>query len=132
MTDIRYFFEISAIFPDFPILGGKKSAFTSYTTVKEGEEQVFMGDSRFFRMIGKRKVLLKLTSRKVLALSDVLHVPDIRWNLVSVSLLGKAGMRILFDFDKLVLTKNNVFVRKGYCNQVLLMLNVYDIITNNG
>ncbi|KAL6314935.1 hypothetical protein AAG906_029154 [Vitis piasezkii] len=25
---------------------GNKSAFTSYTTVKEGEEQVFLGDSR--------------------------------------------------------------------------------------
>ncbi|KAJ9684702.1 hypothetical protein PVL29_016931 [Vitis rotundifolia] len=25
---------------------GNRSAFTSYTTVKEGEEQVFMGDSR--------------------------------------------------------------------------------------
>ena len=130
-TDIQYFSKISVILPDFSIPSGNRSAFTLYTTVKEGEEQVFMGDSRFFPMIGKRKVLLKLTSRKVLALSDVLHVLDIRWNLVSVSLLGKAGMRILFDFDKLVLTRNNKFVRKGYCNQVLFMLNVYDIINNN-
>ncbi|RVW94182.1 hypothetical protein CK203_034772 [Vitis vinifera] len=45
-------------------------------------------------VIGKGKVLFKLTFGKVLALSDVLHVPDIRWNLVSVSLLGKAGVRI--------------------------------------
>ena len=68
---------------------GNISAFTSYTTVKEGEEQVLMGDSKSILVIGKGKVLLKLTSGKVLALSDVLHVPDIRWNLVSVSLLGK-------------------------------------------
>ncbi|RVW85530.1 Retrovirus-related Pol polyprotein from transposon TNT 1-94 [Vitis vinifera] len=51
-----------------------------------------MGDSRSTLVIGKGKVLLKLTSGKVLALSDVLHVPDINWNLVSVSLLGKARM----------------------------------------
>nr|CAN71010.1 hypothetical protein VITISV_002380 [Vitis vinifera] len=57
---------------------GNRSAFTSYTTLKEGEEQVFMGDSRSTPVIGKGKVLLKLTSRKVLALSDVLHVPNIR------------------------------------------------------
>ena len=56
---------------------GNRSAFTSYTTLKEGEEQVFMGDFRSTPMIGTGKVLLKLTSRKVLALSDVLHVLDI-------------------------------------------------------
>ncbi|RVX23520.1 hypothetical protein CK203_000859 [Vitis vinifera] len=53
---------------------GNKSAFTSYTTIKEGDEQVFMGDSRSTPMIGKWKVLFKLTSRKVFALSDILHV----------------------------------------------------------
>ena len=89
---------------------GKKSAFTSYTTLKEGEEQVFMGDSRSTLVIGKGKVLIKLTSRKVLSLSDVLHVPDIRLNLVSISLLGKIGVRILFDSNKIVLTKNDAFV----------------------
>ena len=77
---------------------GNRSAFTSYTTVKEGEEQVFMGDSRSTLVIGKGTVLLKLTLRKVLSLCNVLHVPDILLNLVSVSLLGKAGVRILFDF----------------------------------
>ena len=76
---------------------GNISAFTSYTMVKEGEEQVFMGDSRWSPMIGKGKVLLKLTSRKVLALSDILHVVNICWNLVSMSLLGKARVRIIFD-----------------------------------
>nr|CAN62301.1 hypothetical protein VITISV_034115 [Vitis vinifera] len=96
---------------------GKKSAFTSYTTLKEGEEQVFMGDSRSTLVIGKGKVLLKLTFGKVLVLNDVFHVPDIRWNMVLVSLLGKAGVRILFDFDKIVLTKNDAFVGNGYCNQ---------------
>ena len=110
---------------------GNRSAFTSYTTVDEGEKQVFMGDSRSTPMIGKGKVLIKLTYEKVLALSDVLHVPDICWNLVLVSLLGKAGVKILFDSNQIVLTKNDAFVGKGYCNQGLFMLNVYDIINNN-
>ncbi|RVW36697.1 hypothetical protein CK203_035112 [Vitis vinifera] len=56
---------------------GNGTAFTSYTTVKEGEKQVFMGDSRSTPMIGKGKVLLKLIFGKVQALSDVLPVPDI-------------------------------------------------------
>ena len=95
---------------------GNKSASTSYTIVKEGDEQVFMSDYRSTPVIGKGKVLLKITSRKVLALNDVLQVLDISWNLVSVSLLGKARVRILFDSNKIVLTKNDSFVGKGYCN----------------
>ncbi|RVW57558.1 hypothetical protein CK203_093086 [Vitis vinifera] len=56
---------------------GNRSAFTSYTTVKEGDEQVFMGDSKSTPVIGKGKVLFKLTSKKMLVICDVLHVPDI-------------------------------------------------------
>ena len=50
---------------------------------------------------------------------------------LGVSLLGKARVRILFDYDKIVLTKNDPFVGKGYCNQGLFMLNVFYIINNN-
>ncbi|RVW54969.1 hypothetical protein CK203_096323 [Vitis vinifera] len=34
---------------------GNRSAFTSYTTVKEGDEQMFMGDSRSTPVIGTGK-----------------------------------------------------------------------------
>ena len=77
---------------------------------------MFMGDSRSSLVIGKGKVLLKLTSGKVIAFSDVRHVLDICLNLVSVSLLRKAGVRIMFDSNKIVLTKNDVFFGNGYCN----------------
>ena len=92
---------------------------------------MFMGDSRSTLVIGKGKVLLKLTSGKVIILSDVLHMPNICWNLVSVSLLGKIGVRILFDSDKIVLTKNDAFVGNYYCNHGLFMLNVFYIINNS-
>ena len=77
---------------------------------------MFMGDSRSSPMIDKGKDLLKLTFGNVLTLNNVLHVSDIHRNLVSVSLLGKARVRVMFDSDKIVLTKNDVFVGKGYCN----------------
>ena len=109
---------------------GNISAFTSFTILKEGEEQVFMGNSRSSPMINKGKFLLKLTSRKVLTLNNVLHVPDIRWNLVSVSLLRKVGVKILFESNKIMLTKNDAFVGKGYYNQGLFMLNVSEILNN--
>ena len=96
---------------------GNRATFTSYTMVKKEEEHVFMGDSRSSLVIGKGKVFLKLTLRKVFTLSNVLHVIDIHWNLVLVYLLAKVGVRIFFGSDKIVLTRNDVFVGKGYYNK---------------
>ena len=90
-----------------------RSAFTSYTSVGDGEEHVYLGDSRTNPVLGKGKVLLKLTSGKTLAFSDVLHVPSIRVNLISVALLGKVGVKVPFESDKIVMTKNNIFVGEG-------------------
>ena len=61
-----------------------------------------------------------ITSRKVLALSDVLHVLDICWNLVSVFLLRKAGVIIMFDSNKIVLTKNDAFIGRVIATKVYL------------
>ena len=57
-----------------------RNVFTSDTSVGDGEEQVYLGESRTTPVLGKGKVLLKLTSGKTLALNYVLHVPSIRVN----------------------------------------------------
>ena len=49
-----------------------------------------------------------------LTLNDMLHVPDIRKNLISGSILSKEGFRMVFESDKFVLTKGGMYVRKGY------------------
>lgn len=51
--------------------------------------------------------------------------------MVSVALLGKIGVEVSFEYDKIVMTKNNVFVGNGYCNQGLFVLNVSNIINEN-
>jgi len=108
-----------------------KNAFSSYSSIGDGEEQVYLGDSRTTSVLGNGEVLLKLTSRKTLALSDVLHVSSIRVNLISVALLRKVGVKVSFESDKIVMTKNNVFVGKGYCDQGLFVLNVSEIINGS-
>ena len=80
--------------------------------MKVGKEQFFMGDCRPAPVVGKGKVMPKTTSGKVLSLFDVLHVPKIRSNLVSVLLLSKVGVNDSFEFDKIIMTKNNVFCEK--------------------
>ena len=108
-----------------------KSMFTSYTAVGDGEEQVYLDNSRSTLVQGKGKVLLKLSYGKTLALNDVLHVPSIGVNLVSAALLGKVRVKISFESDKIIMTKNNVFVGKGYCDQGLFVLNVSEVINEN-
>jgi hypothetical protein len=98
---------------------------------KDGEEVVYLGDSRTTNVLGKGKVILKLTSGKTLVLNEVLHVPNIRANLVSVAVLGKFGIKVSFESDKIVMTKNNVFVGKGYCNHGLFVLNVAENMNEN-
>jgi len=58
-------------------------------------------------------------------------VLSIRVNLIFVALLGKVGVKVSFESDKIVMTKNNVFVGKGYCDQGLFVLNISEIINES-
>ncbi|XP_077252436.1 uncharacterized protein LOC143891806 [Tasmannia lanceolata] len=92
---------------------GDRSSFYNFTKV-DGGDQVYMGNSQTSKVMGKGKVLLKLTSGKILALQEVLYVLDIRRNLVSGALLNKNGLKLTFEADKAILSKSNVFVGNGY------------------
>ncbi|KAL0546105.1 hypothetical protein IC582_016010 [Cucumis melo] len=89
-----------------------------------------MENSATAGVIGKGKVILKLTSGKTLSLSNVLYVPSLRRNLVSGSLLNRAGLKIVLEGDKVVLTKNGDFVGKGYLSNGLFVLNTISMNAN--
>ncbi|CAH9125353.1 unnamed protein product [Cuscuta epithymum] len=94
-------------------------------------EKVWMGNSAHSAVEGVGKVVLKMTSGKELTLNQVLFVPEIRKNLISGSLLNKHGFRMVFESDKLVLSKSGMYVGKGYACDGLFKLNVMTIINNN-
>ena len=93
-----------------------RDVFTSYNPVGDNEKVIYLGNSHTAQVLGKGKVMLKLTWGKTLALNEVLHVPNIRENLVPIALLGKVGAKVSFEYVKIIMTKNNVFVGKGFCN----------------
>ncbi|VFQ77216.1 unnamed protein product [Cuscuta campestris] len=95
---------------------------------ESAEIEVFMGNSNSADVLGKGKVLLKLTSGKSLSLSNVFNVPSLRRNLISGALLNKAGIKLVFEADKLVLTRNGEYVGKGYLSGGLFAL---DVSVNN-
>ncbi|XP_021727439.1 uncharacterized protein LOC110694578 [Chenopodium quinoa] len=96
-----------------------KDMFTTYDKV-EGEN-VFMGNSTSASIQGKGKIVLTLTSGKLLTLTNVLHVLEMCRNLISSSLLMKDGLKLSFDSDRLVLTRNRDFMNNLYDNTILPM-----------
>ena len=82
----------------------EKLLFSEYQKLEQ-DEQLFMGNSGVSKVERKGKVILKWTSKKKLTLNDVLHVPDIRKNLISGSILSKKDFRMIFESDKFVLIR---------------------------
>ena len=105
-----------------------KNMFYEYNKVADGEK-LFMGNATSSKVEGNGIVKMKFTSGKIVTLVDVLHVPDIRKNLVSSPLLSKKGFKLMFEYDKFVLTKGGMYVGKGYLVDGLFKLNV--MVTND-
>ena len=59
-------------------------------------------------------MILKMTSGHEVTLTNVKHVPDMRKNLVSGTLLSKNGFATNFEADKLVIRKNGMYLGRGY------------------
>ena len=107
-----------------------RSMFLSYTTVGD-HEKLYVGNSSTSKVEGVGKVALKMTFGKTVTLINVLHVLDVRKNLVSGSLLSKNGFKLVFVSDKFVLSKNEMYVGKGYLSDGLFKLNVMTVVTKD-
>ena len=71
--------------------------------------------------MGKGTVELKFTSIKMVTLIEVLHVSDIRKNLVSCTLLYSHDFKIILRQKNLFLSK---LVRKCYATNGMFKLNI--------
>ena len=68
-----------------------------------------MGNGSHARVLGVGTVNLKFTLGKT-----VQHVPTIKKNLVSGSLMCRDGYKLVFGSNKCILSKSRMFVEKGY------------------
>ena len=110
--------------------GAYKEEFTS--PIEVDTKCVFVRGNKPVLESGKRRVLLKLTYNKTLSLINIIHIPHLKHHLVSVHLLGMVGIKILFDGDVFNLSKNKDFVSKDYDADDLFVLNVNQVINENG
>jgi hypothetical protein len=89
-----------------------KSLFSSYQVGRAAS--LLMGNGAHASVRGVGTVDLKLTSGKTVQLKNVQHVPSIRKNLISGSLLCRDGYKLVFESNKCVLSKFGTFIGKGY------------------
>ena len=88
------------------------SLFSSYLVVQDSS--VLMGNGSHASVRGVGTIDLKFTSKKIVQLKNVQHVPTINKNLVSGSLLCKDGFKVVLESNKLVMSKHGQFIGKGY------------------
>ena len=100
-----------------------KSMFSTYKKF-DHEEKLYMGNSAVSMIEGSGTVILKFTSGKTVKLNNVLHVPDICKNLISGPVLSKKGFKMVFESDKMVLSKAGMYIGRGYLCDGLFKANV--------
>nr|GEZ70165.1 retrovirus-related Pol polyprotein from transposon TNT 1-94 [Tanacetum cinerariifolium] len=100
-----------------------RDLFKTYKETKDGHE-VKMGDNHTSKVIGSGNMEIQFTFGKKLTLMNVLHVPNIRKNLVFCFKLCKSRVKAVIKSDKVILSKSNVFVGKAYACNGMFKLNI--------
>ena len=83
-----------------------------------------MGNHDKAKVLGKGTIEVKMSSGKMMILTNVFHVPKIKKNLVSANLLCKSGLKIVLESNKLILSKNGIFVGNGYITDGMYKLSI--------
>jgi hypothetical protein len=98
--------------------------FSSYQGARDSS--VLMGNESHASIHGIGMVDLKFTSRKIMQLKNVQHVPSIHKNLVSGTLLCRDGFKVVLESNKLVVSKYGQFIGKGYDCRCLFCFSLLD------
>ena len=74
-----------------------------------GEHKVYMGNNTYSDVLGEGKCKIYVKG-SVIVLHDVLYVPSIRRNLISILILDNKGYKIEFKSGKVYIRKGNTSI----------------------
>ena len=74
------------------------------------------------KLLGKGQVEVVFTWGNVLILRDVYYAPDISRNLVYVPTLNRLVYKLIFEYDRCIISKNLVYVGRYY-----LVMNLFKL-----
>jgi hypothetical protein len=101
------------------------SLFASYQVGRTGA--LLMENGSRAHILGAGMVNLKFTSGKTVLLKNVQHVPSIKKNLVSGSMMCRDGYKIVLESNKCVVSRHGTFIDKGYDYRGLFHLSLLDV-----
>ncbi|GKC66820.1 zinc finger, CCHC-type containing protein [Tanacetum coccineum] len=97
--------------------------FKTYESLNNGSI-LHMGNESTALVHGRGCVDLKFSSGKIISLFNVLHVPNIRKNLVYSSVWNNYSYKQVIESNKFVLSKHGVFIGFGYLSNHMFRLNI--------
>ena len=74
---------------------------------KDTNLEITLGDNATYPVKGTGTVTLHLSQGQVIRLQDVLYVPDLKKNLVSISTMEDKGFKVAFVDGKVLVWKKN-------------------------
>jgi len=105
--------------------------FTSLRKPSNVESKIIMGDGVRALVEDIGVASLNLPSGHVLLLKDIVYVPSMRRNLISVSILDKCGYTFEFGNGKLIVYFNSIIIGSGVLYDRLYMMNLNDMYINS-
>ncbi|MCO5610675.1 hypothetical protein L7F22_064916 [Adiantum nelumboides] len=107
----------------------RKDLFCSLDAAPAAGKKVTCANNASYPIKGVGKILITISDGSDLCLPDVLYVPGIKKNLLSVSSLAKNGLRIIFEDDRcIVRDRENGYslITTGSLENGLFMLDRYE------
>ena len=83
-----------------------------------------MGDGTTIKVLGRGTIDLKFTLGKILTLQNIQHVSTIRKNLLRSFLLIQLGFKVVLEFNKVIISKKNIFIENNFMSEELFKLNI--------
>ncbi|GJV31762.1 zinc finger, CCHC-type containing protein [Tanacetum coccineum] len=83
-----------------------------------------MGDESTKPILGRGNVVIEFNSGKTITLFNVVYVSGLRKNLMFGPVLNKCGYKQVYESDKYILSRHDVFIGFGYYNNDMFMLNL--------
>ena len=105
--------------------------FSSIRTIREGERSLRVADGNEVKVEGIGSFNLELPGGFNLHLHDVLYVPSLKRNLISVSRLDKSGHICEFGNSKCNIKLHNISVGLGHLQGDLYLLSLDDYSVMN-
>ena len=87
------------------IIGFKEAL--SHMVEKDTNLEIILGDNATYPMKGTGTMTLHLSQGQVLRLQDILYVPNLKKNLVSILVMEVKGFNVAFIDGKVLMWKNS-------------------------